>query len=159
MLFVVIAILVMAIVCTTLLVRKGERWDIPGTLLAFSIILWIFFLGTTFWGVALYDTSVGDYGQMYAFKETEKVYMQTIDMVTTKASVMEPYMSGRDVSGGVSINVGLENMKQSTNNTSAMTDYRNIVVSYQSLLGKYKAANRTWFYRWAIAPTPKEFLE
>jgi hypothetical protein len=131
--------------------------------LCVSVVLCILFgvgvLTTGPWGVKLYYQSTQDYATILAAKTALATYKDSID-ATQGSIVKDPYNKLAAVpSTGISIVGGLENMKQSTNTSDRVKEYRDYVREYETLRAKYQVYKGTWIFRTSIARMPVGLLE
>lgn len=86
------------------------------------------------------------------------MYKQAI-LDTKSAVVQEPYNIANPTPTGMSIQGGLENLKQSTSNSERVRDYRDYIKVYEELRNKYIAYRQTWVFRWSLAPMVPGLLD
>jgi len=91
----------------------------------------------------------GDYGKLIGTRKSIAVIEQSIQ-ATSEAFYSE--------AGRVGIGVDLPNMKQSTNLTEAIAEYRDLVVRYNRDVEYYHSMRRSFFGRMFYPSVPAELV-
>jgi len=105
------------------------------------------------WCLVIYTEGVKDYGLLITREKVLQAGIVAIE-ATDKTALKEPYITDNK-----SIVGGIENMKQSSNTSERIKEYRDVGVEYEKLIGKYKAYCSIWWYRSAVPGCLVDYIE
>jgi predicted PurR-regulated permease PerM len=153
-LFVVAILLAVVLYYVSDSVKSGLSESIACAFMGVCIIIAIALFFITISWFAEYPLSISKYGQLRGTRDSVLSY-EIIARETKSA-----YYAVKDISdlklGNVSIDLGLENIKQSTNVSERLSELVKVITEYNQDINKYHSRWSNPFTKLFIAPPPED---
>ncbi|MCG2690182.1 hypothetical protein L6252_02800 [Candidatus Parcubacteria bacterium] len=156
---VALILLVVAIILTVLYYKDvGGQSD--GLVLA-AFVGWLFFVIVLVIGIVGYCGSLGVYGKLLAYQKLELTFQDAIKkttdaVVAVDGSKQAQQLDPKTIALLVEMGIDVANLKQSTNISERVKEWRDYQKWYSETLHSYQMWSRNWFARWFVARMPKE---
>ena len=121
--------------------HNKDGWVILGgaAAMAFSIAFFV--------GFATWVKTQGEYGEMIGTQKS---------ILVVESSIRATYEAYYKDSGKVGLGVDLPNMRQSTNLTDAIADYKDMIIEHNRRVEFYRSMRSGWITRMFYPSIPKE---
>ena len=139
--------------------KQGGSWNTKeGILNTASIIPCILLVIIGIAWVSNYLIAIDTYGRLLAYKEVIVAYDECV-VITSKDAIVRDDIGSMRPSIIPSIDIQVENLRQSTNTSDRVREMRDYVKEYHTVLNQYKSYKAHWLTSQFLPPIPKELLE
>lgn len=142
--------IVLAVICIIVGNKYPTIKSISYIVALFAIIVIVVAGG---FSLVIYTSGVDDYGLLLTQEKVLQAGMIAIE-ATDKTMIKESYNTDSK-----SIIGGIENIKQSSNTSERIKEYRDTIVVYEQLIGKYRAYCSIWWYKNMLPGCLVDYIE
>jgi len=154
MLIIFLVCLVIFVIGVALAVKSS--YDNEGLWVSIAVIGGIGAFAFGIWTGVVFNSSLSDYSKLIASRQVIPIHKMVIEETKNSA----PMTLGKSIVGDAVVSIpGIENAKQSTNNSDRLKEYRDYIKETEERICNIKLHYNNWFYRIGMAPMPPEVRE